>query len=308
VTARRGRIAFGAAARVVVACAAGAAGCGGSDTVRLGWQDPPPYHFGTPQPLPELDPSYDGENPTLTADLLELYLTSDRGGKSTDVWTARRTSAADPFGAPEVISEVSTPSFETSSAVSLDGLTLWWGSERPGGLGALDIWVSTRAARGDAWGTPTDLVALNSTEKDVPRPPGLHGLVMPLASERDSPGLYQTFFSTRAGPDAPFGTPQPIPELTFTDKTVVDGFLTDDGLSLFYSSSASGGKGDLFVARRRSTSEPFSVIQPLTDLNTDADDRDPWLSPDGTLMFFSSDRAGGPLNIYQVAVTPPLSL
>jgi hypothetical protein len=298
----------GAVLALAMGVVAALAGCGGGETVRLGMQAPAPYHFGTPQPLTELDPQYDSENPTLTGDLLELYFTGNRGGKSSDVFVARRAARAAAFDAPALVSEVSTPSFESSSAIALDGLTLWFASERAGGQGGLDIWVSTRTARDATWSAPVNLPVLSSPEKDVPRPPGQHGLVMPLGSERDSPGLYRSYLATRAGPDAPFGAPQPIPELEFTDRTAVDGFLTDDGLSLFYSSGPADGKGDLYVARRRSTSEPFTVFQPLDDLNTDADDRDPWLSPDGTVMFFSSDRAGGPLNIYQVAVLPPANL
>ena len=103
----------------------------------------------------------------------------------------------------------------------------------------------------------------------------------------------------------------------------VDGFLTDDGLTMFFSSapvaepadaavsSPDGGKtadagvanSDLFVASRRSTSEQFCVPLPLADLNTVADERDPWLTPDGTTLYFTSDR-GGVLNIYTAAVKP----
>jgi len=104
-------------------------------------------------------------------------------------------------------------------------------------------------------------------------------------------------------------------ELAFSDRTPVDGFLTDDGLTLFYSSSPlvypadagprpgdasantlDGGPvptADLFFAIRRSTSDPFDFWQPLDDLNTGGDERDPWLTPDGKT-----------LNIYTAAVLP----
>jgi hypothetical protein len=69
--------------------------------------------------------------------------------------------------------------------------------------------------------------------------------------------------------------------------------------------TADGGvaNSDLFVAWRRSTSDLFSVPQALVDLNTAADERDPWLTPDGTTLYFTSDR-GGVLNIYTAAVKP----
>lgn len=279
-----------------------AGGCTGGTTVELGDKSPRPYHFGTPQLVPGLGTTYANDNPTLTADLLELFFTSDRDGVSTDVWFAQRATTSDPFDTPALVTEVSTPSFETSSAISSDGLTLWVGSDRPGGLGDLDIWMSTRPTRTAGWSAPVNLLSMNSTGKDLPRPPGQHGTVMPMASERASPDFYVTYLSTRASRTAPFGTPQPIPELTFADKSTVDAFLTDDGLTMFFSSAPTGATADLYVAWRRSTSEPFSIYEPLDDLNTAQDDRDPWLSPDGTQLYFSSDR-DGLLSIYVAAVS-----
>ena len=60
---------------------------------------------------------------------------------------------------------------------------------------------------------------------------------------------------------------------------------------------------DLFVAWRQSTADRFSLPTPLTDLNTAADERDPWLSPDGTRFYFASDRGGGGLQIYEASAS-----
>jgi hypothetical protein len=275
--------------------------CSSGTTVHLGDKTPRPYHFGAPHELTELGTSYGNDNPTLTEDLLEIYFTSDRGTTSTDVWTARRASRGDPFGTPERVDAASTPTFDTSAAVSLDGLTLWVGSDRDGGLGLLDVWMSTRASRTEPWGTPVNLLSLNSPARDVPRPPGQHGLVMPLASERNRADLYETFLSTRAGRTGPFDTPAIVSELVFPDKSTVDAFLTDDGLTMFFSSAPVNGPGDLYVAWRRNTSEAFSVYVPLDELNTNDDDRDPWLTPDGKQLYFVSDRSGL-LAIYEAAV------
>src|SRR6185436_20973848 len=42
-------------------------------------------------------------------------------------------------------------------ALSKDGLSLYFYSNRPGGFGGLDIWVSQRASDEDAWGSPINL-------------------------------------------------------------------------------------------------------------------------------------------------------
>jgi hypothetical protein len=54
------------------------------------------------------------------------------------------------------------PSYEVGELhISRDGRRLYFGSERPGGLGQMDIWVSTRTADG-GWGEPANLAAVNS--------------------------------------------------------------------------------------------------------------------------------------------------
>ena len=129
--------------------------------------------------------------------------------------------------------------------------------------------------------------------------------------------MYQTFFATRASAGAQFGTPVLVAELAAAhpDSSTVDAFLTDDGLTIFYSSAPAvapadaatpdGGMptADLYVAFRRSVNEPFVQAQPLDDLNTPGDERDPFLTPDGRTLYFTSDRDGA-LNIYTASVKP----
>jgi hypothetical protein len=292
--------------------ASAASACSGQ-TLGLGDRMPRPYHFEAPQIVGELmSPLARTDNPTLTADLLEIYFTSERSGGG-DIWFARRSNVNEPFGAPAPIDEVNTGTFETSSAISADGLTLWFGSDRPGGVGTTDIWVSSRPNRSTRWSTPVNVVALNTAAEDIPRPPGQHGLVMPLSSKQATSAVYQTFLAARAGPGAPFAAPVLVDEFAFADRSTVDGFLTEDGLTLFYSSSplqllgdggpAIEGTADLSVAWRLSVNEPFSFAQTLEDLNTPGDERDPWLTPDGKTLYFTSDRDGA-LNIYTAAVKP----
>src|SRR5262249_29877127 len=56
---------------------------------------------------------------------------------------------------------------DSAAAVSKDGLSLYFYSNRSGGLGGNDIWVSQRASTEDAWGTPVNLGAtVNSGSMD----------------------------------------------------------------------------------------------------------------------------------------------
>jgi hypothetical protein len=275
-------------------------GCSG-DLLTLGRQRSTSveYAFGVPERLEELAADSDTDNPTLTADGLEIFYTARDG--DADVYHSVRSSLSGPFGPREPIESVSSDSFDTSPAISADGLTLWLASERDGGLGKLDIWVSQRSSRDAPWPSPVILEALNSEEREIPRPPGAQGLVMPLSSDRDGP--YWIYFARRDSTDAEFGAPELVPSLADPSRTAVDAFLTDDGLTLFFTGGpVDQDKLDLYVCQRSSLESDFGPAEPLTALNTEHDERDPWLSPDGTVLYFSSDREGGVLDIYRVSV------
>jgi hypothetical protein len=69
-------------------------------------------------------------------------------------------SAPSNVGAPISYAGVTT----TGPALSSDGLSLYFSANRPGSLGASDIWVSQRASRHRPWGTPLNLGApINTT-------------------------------------------------------------------------------------------------------------------------------------------------
>src|SRR5215471_17462185 len=52
-------------------------------------------------------------------------------------------------------------------AISKDGLRLYFVSNRPGGFGGLDIWVSRRASLEDPWEAPINLgPSINSSSND----------------------------------------------------------------------------------------------------------------------------------------------
>jgi hypothetical protein len=275
------------------------AGCS-TEVLNLGKETVVPFTFDPPTIVSELVVAgAQRGNPTLTSDLLEIYFTSKQDGEQ-DVWGAQRSARTDTFGPATAVAATVSSSRETSSAISQNGLSLWFGSDRDGGLGELDILVTTRSDRVGTWSAPRNLASLNSPSRDIPRPPGQHDLVMPMASDRTNPGVYQTMMASRPIPTADFGAPVAIPELTEQGDTA-DGFLTDDGLYLFL---AKGDPSDLYIAQRLSLTTPFGPAVPLAELNTAANENDPWLSPDQTTFYFSSERGDGTSQIYVAAVHP----
>jgi hypothetical protein len=271
--------------------------------VVLGREAPAPYQLGEPHALAELSAAAKTDNPSLSDDQLEIYFTSERGGIPADVWFARRTRADLPFDAPELAREANSPQLETSPALSGDALTLWIASDRPGGLGDLDIWVLQRDTRAASWSAPRNLSELNSAGKDIPRPLGAHGAIMPIGSDRDSRGSYEIYFAARAGKTVPFERPEALALQVPAHSSNVDGFLSEDGLTLFFASGPAFGPADLFMAARRATDEPFGAAVALQGVNSASDERDPFLSVDGRRFYFSSDRSGQ----YEIYVTDVLA-
>ncbi|MBR4146299.1 MAG: OmpA family protein [Bacteroidales bacterium] len=107
-------------------------------------------------------------HPTLTSDELILYFSAERqggfGGK--DLWVATRKTTRDPFGRPFNLGEnINTAGDEVFPFLRND-TTLYFSSNGHGGMGGLDIFVSTIDTAGN-WGQPVNLkYPMNSTGDD----------------------------------------------------------------------------------------------------------------------------------------------
>jgi hypothetical protein len=272
------------------------AGSGGAAGNASGGTAPQIWELQT-QPLITQVENHLLANPTLTSTLQELYYSEQvRGGdpNPTGVWRAVRTSDGWATATPLMLGGIAMPD-ASSPAISADGQELWLGMNT---TNSTDIFHSLR--QGDTqWSSPVLVAELNSPLDDVPRPPGQHGLVMPISSKRHggSPAFYQIYFSARPALDAPWGTPSQVllGAIDSPQFQSADGFLTDDGSEIYFSSTRDGEDSDLYVARRATTDASFGDPEPLVDLNDPgerSEERMPWLSPDGKSLYFASDRSG----------------
>lgn len=109
-------------------------------TTRATVSDP----WGEPANLgPNVNSSGIDASPEISADGLTLFLNSNRSGGLTgsDIWmTRRKTKDADWETPINLGSTVNRSGFEASPNLSADGSTLYFGSERPGGSGHVDLW------------------------------------------------------------------------------------------------------------------------------------------------------------------------
>lgn len=136
-----------------------------------------------------------------------LYHGSNRAGGIGD-FDVYATTSDDPdlspasFTKSKLVKELSSPKRDTRVWVRKDGLEVYITSDRLGGVGAIDLWVSERASRDDAWGTPVNATALNSVKDDGSPWLTKDGTTMYLFSNRAGGlGLRDIWVSTRPSLD-----------------------------------------------------------------------------------------------------------
>jgi len=261
----------------------------------------------------------DDENPTLTDDMREIYFNSDRdeAAEGSDIWYARRDSADAPFDEPRPLGGWSDDGSDSSPAISGDGLTLWlaWTPEVQEDASDDEVTTDVRSVTrddtsDDDWQSPTLAQGLNTADDERPRPLGQGGLVMPLSrrvTTADGDTIWRTLLAPRES-DSEFSEPVLQEQLAGSDVSAVDGFLTQDGLTLVFKYEAPDDPGQLYWSIRTSVDAPFVGATPVpgADVNTDEyDERDPWLSPDGTILYFASDRDDDTMHIYRAEFVTP---
>jgi hypothetical protein len=249
--------------------------------------------FSPPRLIAELsDPQAQDDDPTLTADRLELYFESNRFDAG-DVFVSRRASVDAPWGAPTLVAELSSTSDDETPEVAADGLTIFLASNRPGGVGGFDVYIATRANREAGWSTPVLVSELNTplTEAAAATTPDLLDAVF--HADPAAGANLDIYEVTRTSIESPWSPRRALAELD-TPAVEATPFLMPDGLTIYFISDRPGGAGDLdmYVATRPSRDAPFSPPVSVAELNTASAIQDPWLSGDGHHLVFVDDGAG----------------
>jgi len=127
--------------------------------------------WGEPQGLANINTANNEAAATISPDGRRLYLTiceSYQNIGSCDIWVSYKVG--DEWSKPENIGmPVNSIAKETQPCLSGDGRSLYFCSNRKGGEGGLDIWVSTLQKDG-RWSEPENLGAQINTPGDEQRP------------------------------------------------------------------------------------------------------------------------------------------
>jgi hypothetical protein len=199
-------------------------------------------------------------------------------------------------------STVNSASTDFGPALSKDGLSLYFTSNRPGGFGGFDNWVSQRQAKDDAWGTPVNLGAtINTADNDFVPTFSRDGHWMFFASSRPGGfGGQDIWASWRPQTHDDFGW-QPPTNLgagvnsPFNDNGV--GYFENDEVGapqLFFGSDRPGGAGgtDLYMSELQADGS-WGLATRIPELSSTATENRPNIRHDGLEIFFYSDRVGG---------------
>jgi len=260
--------------------------------------------FGDPTNMgPPINSPY-SDGFVMSSDGLELYLCSGRPPATEsawDIWVMTRATPEDNW--TELVrldAPINTQYTEAVCCISGDGLELYIESDRPGGLGHEDIWVTRRESMQDSWGAPVNLGSvINSSAHDWPWSISDDGLELYFISMRSGGGdIYVARRATKGDP-----WQKPVNLSAVVNSSSWEGFplILKDGLMLLFSDHQAltprpggYGGGDIWMTTRATKHDDWNVpINLGPKINSTAYDGGPKISPDGSTLYFLSKRPGG---------------
>ncbi|MCK4461901.1 MAG: PD40 domain-containing protein, partial [candidate division Zixibacteria bacterium] len=277
----------------------------------------------TIMPLPDLKMSFGTPNhlgwdvnmnwtkdasPSVSADGLTLYFESHRlfgGYGAGDLWVTTRATTDDDWGRPTPLPEPVNSSYdEATPCVSADGLSLFFSSNRPGGYGNHDLWLTTRATKDGSWGTPVNLGPMVNSSVGETKP-SISADSLSLFFDSDRPGgsgSWDIWLTSRPTSDDNWGAPVPLPPSVNSSSVDGEPSISVDGLMLFFTSDRPGGYGDfdLWVTTRKSTEDEWGTPVNLgPTVNQTYEDMGPCISADGSILYYTVGGPVGFLDLYE---------
>jgi Tol biopolymer transport system component/serine/threonine protein kinase len=272
------------------------------------------FLFGQPVNLksviPILDPMKEDMH-CLSSDGREMYIGSGRPGGcgDMDAWVLRRDSIDADWGPPENLgSVVNGPNVDSPTSISVDGLELYFISNRPGGYGSMDLYMTSRTTRNDPWGQPVNLgPKVNSPDFDTYPQVSSNGLELYLQSNRTGGyGAHDIYVCKRATANGPWGDPVNLGPVVNSSYSEAVPFRSPDALLLFYNSLRPGGYGgiDVWMTRRASLSDPWGPPVNLgPNVNGPVFEGMMCISPDGSTLYFNT-YSGSVWEHWQASIIP----
>ncbi len=211
------------------------------------------------------------------------------------------SSAGPEWSAPVNLGPVvNSPLNDQNPAVTADGLNLYFQSERPGGVGGIDIWVTRRASRHSPWEPPVNLgPPINTPFADGAPSLSPDGHLLFIHSNRPGAlGLFDIWVAHRSGSkdEEDWETPVNLgPDVNSTDDEQGPDYVASDGGGALYFNRGNQvlQLSDLYRAGVKRDGSTEGPAQPVTELNAPAfNDAAPGLRADAREILFWSTRPG----------------
>jgi Tol biopolymer transport system component len=153
---------------------------------------------------------------------------------------------------------------------------------------------------GQAFTAPQPVTALNSAAPDVYLRLSSDELTAYFARV-GSAAPTMGYYATRASATSPFGTVMTLQMTNSTSTEVFSPTTTADGLTMLFASSRTGTLGgqDIWMATRSATTVNFGNITNVSAANSTGAEEDVYVVPDGSAIYFSSDRNSQIFSIFR---------
>jgi ribosomal protein L24E len=206
--------------------------------------------------------------------------------------------AANLESVPGTSSELNTPYLDGCPILSRNGLQLYMASDRPGGLGGIDIWVAERASPDGPFGDPVNVgEPINSTDNDFCPSPLRDGHGFMFVSNR--PGgcggsdIYLTRYNPETGWQAPVNLGCDVNSAADEAGPVLV-FADPESPTLYFFSAREEGPGGPDLYQSQMTGGwSFGPAELVPGVNSDSADIQPYVRRDGRELVFASDRSSG---------------
>ena len=189
---------------------------------------------------------------------------------------------------PGLVPGVNTASLEGCAMQSPDGLSLYFASNRSGGVGGLDIWVAHRPSTSHPWHTPENLgTPINSTSDELcPTPVRGKGLFF-ISARSGGYGGGDIYFA-RLNPAHGWTAPMNLGSgVNSSAGEAGPSYFEADGRAFLYFSS-----GPDIYASEQASNGSWGSAAPVTELNSASGDLRPNVRKDGLEIVFDSNRTG----------------